>query len=296
MLQKHLFCIFSAFFLVFASGFAQSADSRYRDYINLYAEMAVEQQKQYGIPASITLAQGLLESGAGQSTLAKKGNNHFGIKCHKNWEGEWMLRNDDAPNECFRVYDSPADSFRDHSLFLQGRRYRDLFSLEITDYASWANGLTACGYATDPNYASKLIAIIERYALYDFDAGDSFRDEIADFIREQLSKTHPVRKTRGLHFVIALPGNTYSSLAKEFKISKKNLMNFNDSHADDIRPWQEVYLQEKLSEGPDNVKIATIGDDESLHSLSQRFGIKLDALKKLNPGIQDSPGQRVRLH
>lgn len=135
----------------------------YEDYIARYSAMAVEQMRLYGVPASITLAQGLLESGAGRSTLAAEGNNHFGIKCHKEWTGNSMLRNDDAPDECFRVYDSPEESFRDHSLFLRRQRYASLFDLPLTDYVGWARGLKKCGYATDPNYADRLISIIELY-------------------------------------------------------------------------------------------------------------------------------------
>ena len=175
-----------------ATASAETADDRYILYINTYSQMAVDQQAQFGIPASITLAQGLLESAAGRSTLAREGNNHFGIKCHKGWEGKSMLRDDDAPGECFRVYGSAAESYRDHSLFLSRERYRPLFSHDVTDYASWARGLSRCGYATDPNYASRLIAIIERYALYTYDtrAGRE-AEEITEFIWQQMRKTHP---------------------------------------------------------------------------------------------------------
>lgn len=206
-----------------ATASAETADDRYILYINTYSQMAVDQQAQFGIPASITLAQGLLESAAGRSTLAREGNNHFGIKCHKGWEGKSMLRDDDAPGECFRVYGSAAESYRDHSLFLSRERYRPLFSHDVTDYASWARGLSRCGYATDPNYASRLIAIIERYALYTYDtrAGRE-AEEITEFIWQQMRKTHPVRKARGLHYVIASPGDTYSSIAKEFRITIGN--------------------------------------------------------------------------
>ncbi len=275
---------------------AETADNRYMRYIETYSGMAVDQQEQYGIPASITLAQGLLESAAGRSTLATKGNNHFGIKCHKEWKGDFMLRDDDAPDECFRVYRDAAESFRDHSLFLSRGRYRPLFEHDVTDYASWARGLSKCGYATDPNYASRLIAIIERYALYTYDthAGRE-AEETAAFIFQQLKRTHPVRKSRGLHYVIAAPGDTYSSIAKEFKLKKKRLMDYNDAHTDQVREWQEVYLEPKLERGPDGVASATIGEDETIHSVAQRFGIRLDALRALNPGVKNRPGQKLKL-
>lgn len=275
---------------------SNTADDRYTAYINRYSQMAVEQQQIYGIPASITLAQGLLESAAGHSTLATKGNNHFGIKCHKEWDGDFMLRDDDAPDECFRVYSSAAESFRDHSIFLSRPRYKSLYDNDVADYAAWARGLSKCGYATDPNYASRLIAIIERYALYTYDteAGRE-AEEIAGFIHQQLLRTHPVRRSRGLHYVIANPGDTYSSLAKEFHISKKKLKHYNDADSDRIHEWQEVYLEPKLDVAPDGISSATIGEDESLHSLAQRFGMKLEALRALNPKAKGRPGETIRL-
>lgn len=269
----------------------------YQEYIDRYWEMAVDQQSAHGIPASITLAQGLLESRAGQSSLATLGNNHFGIKCHSEWKGDTLLRNDDAANECFRSYPSAAESFDDHSRFLLRKRYAPLFKNEVTDYAAWAHGLKACGYATDPNYASRLITIIERYALYLYDTEAGRRaEEDAGFIHEILRATHPVRKSRGLHYVIASPGDTYASIAKELGIDRKKLMRYNDTeHDSEIKPWEEVYLEEKRDTAPDGIDSATIGDDESIHSIAQRFGMKTGAIKALNPKAKDHPGTRLRL-
>lgn len=275
---------------------SQRADETNLRYISAFSSLAVEQQQKYGIPASITLAQGLLESSAGRSTLATEGNNHFGIKCHASWTGETMLRDDDSPDECFRVYGTAAESYRDHSRFLRGKRYARLFDLDVTDYASWARGLSECGYATDPNYSSRLITIIERYALYVYDTPEGAEaEETTRFLREQMARHHPVRRSRGLHYVIALPGDTYSSIAKEFKIKKKKLMGYNDAHTDAVRQWEEVYLQEKLDEAPEGKKRATIGADETLHSLSQRYGMRLKRLLELNPGAEDRPGEVIRL-
>lgn len=274
-----------------------SAANAYEEYIARYADMAIEQMRAYGIPASITLAQGLLESGAGKSTLAREGNNHFGIKCHSDWRGETMLRNDDAPDECFRVYGNVADSFTDHSLFLRRKRYAELFDLDPSDYAGWARGLKKCGYATDPNYAARLISIIELYSLYRFDTG-SFREaeETAAFIHESLCKTHVIRKNRGLHYVIAQPGDTYATIAKELKIKKSKLLRFNDRATDgEIKPWEEVYLQEKSDVAPDGISHATIGDGETIHSVAQRFGMKEEAVRRLNPEADDEPGVTLRL-
>ena len=147
-----------------------SVDDQINLYIKKYAPAATKNMRFYKIPASITLAQGILESGHGQSTLAKKANNHFGIKCHKGWKGKSILHDDDAKDECFRSYKNPLRSYKDHSLFLVERdRYSSLFKLNRKDYKSWAIGLKAAGYATDPKYAEKLISLIERFRLNRFD-------------------------------------------------------------------------------------------------------------------------------
>ncbi|MDE6272101.1 MAG: glucosaminidase domain-containing protein [Muribaculaceae bacterium] len=275
--------------------------NHYEEYIEKYAEMAIDQMNTYGVPASITLAQGLLESAAGRSTLAREGNNHFGIKCHKEWNGRSMLRNDDKPNECFRVYNSAAESFKDHSLFLRRNRYASLFDLDIKDYNGWARGLKKCGYATDPNYAARLISIIELYQLNRFDSGYSRQHpheaaETAEFIHKMLQRKHVVRRNRGLHYVIAQPGDTYGKIALELNVKASNLLKYNDVEKDgEIKPWEEVYLQEKLEEGPATASKATIGEGESFHSLAQRYGIKLSTLRRLNPNTPDRPGETLRL-
>ncbi len=149
--------------------FSQSRQASYDAYIEQYAPIAQQQMKEHGIPASITLAQGLLESGAGKSELARNANNHFGIKCTSDWKGEGYSHDDNKKGECFRKYDNPAESFEDHSKFLLRDRYASLFELKPTDYKGWANGLRRCGYATDPQYGPKLIKIIEDYDLAQYD-------------------------------------------------------------------------------------------------------------------------------
>lgn len=208
-----------------------------------------------------------------------------------------MLRNDDAPNECFRVYDSVKESFTDHSRFLRRKRYASLFDLNPDDYKGWARGLKKCGYATDPNYADRLISIIELYSLYNLD-NDNFKESIetAAFIHQMLMSKHAIRKSRGLHYVIAQPGDTYAKIAKELKINKKKLLAYNDAAKDgEIKPWEEVYLQEKKDAAPEGVDSATIGDGESIHSIAQRYGMKLSALRALNPGAKDEAGTVLRL-
>ena len=293
---RQIFLLLAA--IIFAPSSTYGKGNAYEEYIAKYAGLAREHMRKYDIPASITLAQGLLESGAGRSTLAIEANNHFGIKCHSDWKGGRIIRSDDRPDDCFRRYDSPEESFTDHSLFLHRKRYAPLFELDINDYVGWARTLKQCGYATDPNYAARLISIIELYSLYNFD-GDRMKEisETADFIHNTLRQKHAIRRSRGLHYVIAQPGDTYAHIAKELKISKKKLLKYNDVSRDgEIKAWEEVYLQEKHPEAATAAEAtATIGEGESIHSISQRFGIKLESLKALNPDVQDSPGEVLRL-
>ncbi len=293
-MDKTLFHAFLLLSLLMAFPLAGRADA-YSDYIEAYSDMAVAEQERSGIPASITLAQGLLESAAGRSTLAREGNNHFGIKCHKEWEGASMLRSDDEPDECFRVYDSPAESFADHTRFLQRRRYERLFDLDPGDYAGWAKGLRECGYATDPNYAERLITIIERYGLSSYDGGES---GAAEFIRAALCSMHAVRRSGDLYYVVGLPGDTYVSIAGELGADPASLALYNDvsDPSSEVCEWQEVYLQPKHAEAPEWVPSrATIGQDETMHSLSQRYGLSMESLRRLNPGAKDRPGTKLKL-
>lgn len=285
------------FILSFISSIPAVASDPYEEYIDRYSSLAVEHQDEFGIPASITLAQGLLESAAGRSTLATKANNHFGIKCHKEWKGKSVKRNDDAPNECFRKYNTVEESFRDHSLFLRRSRYQKLFKLDVTDYQNWAKGLRECGYATDPNYAARLITIIERYSLYTYDteSGRNSEETVA-FIRDMLVRTHPVRRSRGLHYVVATPGDTYASIAKEFNLKPKKLMKYNDAGKDhEIKAWEEVYLEEKLDDAPEGIASVTIGEGESLHSVAQCYGVKVKTIKDLNKKAKDEPGTVLKM-
>lgn len=283
--------------LCFYKGAIPAMADVFEDYINKFSNTAIQQMNKYKIPASITLAQGLLESGAGRSRLAKEGNNHFGIKCHNDWVGETMRRDDDAPNECFRVYGSPQESYKDHSRFLLRDRYRSLFNLDLSDYKGWAAGLSQCGYATDPQYADRLVTIIERYALYVYDApGINNVDQTVAFIRETLGSNHPIRKSNGLHYVLAFPGDTYKTIAKEFGINEKKLKEYNDAGKEkEIKEWEEVYLERKREQAPAGISYVTIGEGENMRSISQRYGIQLDAIKKLNKKAKDRPGTILRL-
>ena len=162
--------LFLAIFLWHGEAYSQAKSQDVLNYIERYKDIAMREMQEYKIPASITLAQGLLESGNGKSELSRKSNNHFGIKCHKDWTGKRTYHDDDEKGECFRVYDDPEQSYRDHSVFLSnGQRYAFLFDLKITDYKGWAKGLKQAGYATLPVYANVLIRLIEEYNLTQYD-------------------------------------------------------------------------------------------------------------------------------
>ncbi|MBL7869583.1 MAG: glucosaminidase domain-containing protein [Flavobacterium lindanitolerans] len=196
-------------------------------YVLQYKEIAKGNMKQYGIPASIILAQGILESGAGSGTLSKTANNHFGIKCHTGWTGESVRHDDDAEQECFRKYNDPAESYRDHAEFLTGRsRYASLFKLEKGDYQGWAKGLKAAGYATDPKYPDKLISYIERYNLHQYDA------EVLGVEFTPIQKSQPVavntrpNNTEGFYEVTK--GDTLYSISKKFNTTVDDLKRLNN--------------------------------------------------------------------
>lgn len=203
-----------------------------RIYIDNYSEIAKEEMVQYGIPASITLAQGILESGAGRSALSKKSNNHFGIKCHKGWTGQRVFHDDDELQECFRKYKDPKYSFRDHSLFLTQRsRYEGLFTYKKNDYKSWAKGLRKAGYATDPKYPQKLINIIETYQLYSYDV-------------EVLGKKNKRKKEKSLKVKTysVLKGDTLYSISLKFDITVDALKRYNGLVSNTISIGQELYV------------------------------------------------------
>lgn len=273
------------------------------DYIDKYSDLAIKEMKRTGVPASITLAQGILESNAGQSVLATKGNNHFGIKCHNDWRGKTMKMDDNAPKECFRVYPNAEASFRDHSDFLRSRdRYKSLFELKQTDYKGWARGLKKAGYATDPGYAEKLITLIEDYELYRFDKGVKVSVKPPLEIEEPkvvqleprpgmkyqesvtFSTARKVYSQNGVPFVYAEVGETYASIAASNGLFLKELLKFNDYEQEvALEPGTMVYLARKKAQGPAGVnKYVVEKDGETLRDIAQRFGIRYAALQKLN--------------
>ena len=288
-IMKRFILLFSLFTLHFITCLAQSRNSAFERYIEHYKDIAVEQMRKHGIPASITLAQGLLESGGGNSELARKSNNHFGIKCGADWQGRYVTHFDDNRNERFRVYDSPAQGFEDHSQFLLKPRYQRLFRLSILDYKGWARGLKACGYATSPTYADRLIDIIELYKLNDFDedprAPKFVMPEYRDVPVQPVNLFHPRVSNNRIPCVVARRGDTWDSLSRELKISKKNLLKYNEAFEEmEIEEGSFVYLQKKASKGPDSMKGKwhKIQRGESMYSIAQKYGIRLPSLYKMN--------------
>lgn len=284
--------------------FAQSAQEKY---ISTYAEIAVQEMYRSGIPASITLAQGMLESGNGRSELAVKSNNHFGIKCHNNWNGGRVYHDDDAKGECFRKYDHVHQSYRDHSDFLRYRdRYKFLFDLKPTDYKGWAYGLKKAGYATDPSYPTKLIRLIEEYRLYQYDtktasfgaagkavvarpAPPSVIEQavpVADQVRKkyfQFETTRQMFSKNGVPFIYSAEGETYKSIADANGLFVKELLKFNDLTEDEIlRPGTVVYLQSKKNAAVKGLEKHVVESGETLRDIAQRYAVKMGKLYKLN--------------
>ncbi|MFT6826516.1 MAG: flagellum-specific peptidoglycan hydrolase FlgJ [Patiriisocius sp.] len=208
-----------------------------KEYIDQFSEIAKEEMKQYGIPASITLAQGILESGAGRGTLSVRANNHFGIKCHTGWQGDYVHHDDDEDQECFRKYVAAKYSYRDHSLFLTSRgRYSFLFDLSQKDYKGWAKGLKKAGYATDPKYPDKLISIIERYQLQEYDR------EVLKGKKREKSPKEPSGHT-ALKAYTVTKGDTLYSISKRFDILVATLKSDNNLTDTTLSIGQVLYLQ-----------------------------------------------------
>ena len=294
-------------------GLSAKDDTPQERYVKKYADMAVKEMVRSGVPASITLAQGMLESGSGMSKLATQGNNHFGIKCHKGWEGKSMRVDDDAPNECFRVYSSVADSYKDHSDFLRYRdRYKFLFDLERTDYKGWAYGLKKAGYATDPGYPAKLIKYIEEYKLYKYDVLSKVEEkevplsplviEAPKMAREEFHfpLTRELFSKNGVPFVYSLEGETYRSIAKYYHLFHQEILRFNDLRKDEeLLPGTVVYLSFKENHTqPGLDKYIIEQDGEDFHAICQRFAVKEKAILKLN-GWKKAPflaeGDEIKL-
>ena len=278
-------------------------NSAYQTYIDQYKDIAIEQMLKYHIPASITLAQGVFESGAGRSALTRKGNNHFGIKCH-GWTGRTPYHDDDAKGECFRAYNNAYESYEDHSKFLvSGQRYRNLFKLSVTDYKGWARGLKAAGYATNPRYADKLIEIIQLYKLDRYDKAKSYDKFIARHSRDHASdnKIHAIHTFNGNYYIKVRKGDTFRSLADELGISYRKLAKYNErDKRDELVPGEIIYLAKKAKRAPKSYKgrLHYVRAGESMYSIAQLYNIRLKYLYKMNklsPDYQLKVGDSLRL-
>ena len=296
---------------------AQKQNQTYLDYIEQWKETAVQQQTDYGVPAAITMAQALLESAAGQSELALNARNHFGIKCTSDWFGGVYYYDDDSRGECFRQYADAYESFKDHSLFLKRPRYATCFEIAVEDYEGWAHRLKACGYATDPGYAPKLIKIIEDYRLDTLAATPElfgkkepepqkplkaevvhqtepikvFTQEpeppyVAPISAREEKKTflltHPVKRCNGIKYVDAREGDTYANIAFRLNVRERQLREWNDALGRDLAVGDRVFMSAKKKKVPAEKTILWVHPGESLWEICQREGIQIAQVQKLN--------------
>jgi len=288
ILGKYFKCI--AFGLLILSNSVFGQEISRKEYIEKYSSLAVKQMHQYKIPASITLAQGILESNNGNSRLAVKANNHFGIKCH-GWEGKKIFADDDKKNECFRNYKNVLESFVDHSLFLNKySRYEFLFDYKITDYKSWAKGLKKAGYATNSKYPELLIKIIEENKLYQFDRGKIDKNLISG---KRNIYMHPNK----IKYVISQNQETYETIAKSLNIKLKQILKYNDDKKLSVlKVGTKVFIQPKRNRSKQRTHV--VNKVEDLRSISQTYGIKMKSLKKRNELILKNGlnnGDKLRL-
>lgn len=290
---------------------ANSQNNNTKEYIRKYKDIAIKEMKRTGVPASITLAQGILESSSGKSKLAVKGKNHFGIKCHSNWKGKKVIHDDDKKNECFRKYKSVYDSYRDHSDFIKnGQRYNFLFDYKPTNYKAWARGLKKANYATEKRYAELLIEIIEDYKLYKYDSkkGRKKAKEEAKIPKQVLAdidnlEINPFKseiqiKNR-INYVVVKKGDTFYGIAQKTDVMLWQLYKYNELEENAIlKPGQILYLQPKRNKAEAGKKYHTIKWGETMYSISQLYGIKLKKLYQKNNikfGDKAIAGQKLNL-
>lgn len=308
MLRKFLILVF-LFTTPFLMG--QGHKITRHAYLELYKDLAVKEMKRSGIPASITIAQGMLESDNGNSTLALKANNHFGIKCH-NWKGKFIRHDDDKRNECFRKYKNPEESYIDHSDFLMYTpRYAFLFEYAPTDYVSWAKGLKKAGYATSPHYADVLIKIIEDNKLYLLDQGVPVVPGYGRKKTEKIARspapevfyvsvnTRDIHERNRVEYIMVKDGDSYESLTEELELLPWELARYNDiEKGDELIPGTVLYIQPKRNRAEHGNDIHVVKDGETMHYISQLYGIKLKNLYRKNSmetGEEPQAGQNIYL-
>lgn len=267
------------------SSSAFSARITRAEYVDTWKATAVQQMMDHNIPASITLAQGILESGSGNSSLAIEGNNHFGIKCH-GWTGDKMYKDDDSKGECFRAYKKASESYQDHSTFLMTHnRYAFLFNYDVTDYKSWAKGLRKAGYATSSTYPEKLIKIIEEMELDQYDQGMTLEAPQLIVSTETAGNKHTVMlHANKVKFVEVKEGDTFYKLSKEFSLTLKQLYRYNDfdSQKDVLEKGDIIYIQPKKRANVFKRNKITLAEDMTVAELSQKFALNAKTIMRLN--------------
>ncbi len=296
-------------FFTAAINFANAQKLSRKEYINKYKFWAIKEMKRTGIPASITIAQGLLESNNGNSRLALEAKNHFGIKCH-NWNGPSIKVDDDKPNECFRKYRSVYDSFIDHSNFLTTRsRYAFLFEYRVTAYKRWAKGLKKAGYATNPRYAHHLIRIIKKEKLYRLDRGKDingetlYEEEIWKQSETEFVASDPygarLEETNGVYYILTRRGDTFYSISINLGVSIRKLKRYNElSKQEILKANQRLYLGPKKRKAALGNNYHIVKKDETLYDISQLYCIRLKRLCKMNrvsKKYKVKPGMRIYL-
>lgn len=298
MLNKKLAILAMTLLCLFQNVIAQPAERRYsrKQYVERWKDEAIAQMNAYGIPASITLAQAMLESGDGNSPLAKYANNHFGIKCHE-WTGETFIIDDDLRNECFRKYENAEESYNDHSLFLKNRsRYDALFSIAVTDYKGWAHGLKKAGYATNPQYGYLLIQVIEENNLQQYDKELTFSHKRVTETKEPTITVGYKSRTVKVHdnnikFIIAKNGDTPFKIAKEFEMGLWQIYKYNDLNKNEgIKEGDIVYLQPKRAKA--KFEFHVVEKNDTMKNISQMYGVKLGKLYKRN---EIKPGEELKV-
>jgi len=291
------------FILVSGHLFAQNQKTTVQEYIDMYKDLAMSEMKRTGVPASITLAQGILESESGNGELLRKSNNHFGIKCKNTWTGNTVYYDDDARGECFRKYDTPEESFRDHSNFLKSSdRYSSLFSLDPSDYQGWSYGLKKAGYATNPRYPEILISNIEKYTLQQYtqlalQATDKnggitsslkvLSDSSFEIINNEAVMLLKKTNRNGLKAVFVKKGISLIAIATHFNISFSKLIENNDLLSDGmLEKDQWIYLEKKKKEVKQEFHIVEEGED--IRGIAQLYGIQLSSIRHINNSMLDS--------
>ena len=269
---------------------ASGPTSARKEYITSYSNIAITQMKKHKIPASITLAQGILESGSGNSYLARSSNNHFGIKCGSQWKGKTSYHDDDKENECFRAYSRVKDSYLDHSLFLtSNQRYAFLFDLKENDYKAWARGLKKAGYATNPHYADRLIQLIEEEKLYVFDQLDNIPETQSQPIQVMVREAFSINKTKVLR---SKSGDTFYKLSLSTGITLRQLHKYNNGleKLENLKPGTPIYLESKKRRASGKKEIV-LKAATTLAEISQKEGVRLKSLMKINQ--ISTPHQRL---